>query len=92
MAGALTAIAAAGAIVSVFGLVSGWKLLRARRWAWNATLGAAGACVASVAALTVLWPESWGFLVVVAAAYAIEAGLLLLGRASYPLRTVEAVP
>jgi len=80
---ALTAIAAAAAILSLAGIVAGWQLLRARAWAWNWTVGTALGCVASVAALTVLWPQSWGFLLVVALAYALEIGLLYSGRAEY---------
>ena len=85
-AAALTGIAAFGAIVSGFGLFSGWEMLRSRPWAWNATLAAAVGCVAAVSAMTVVWPESWGFLVVVAGAYALEVIFLLIGRRSYVAR------
>jgi hypothetical protein len=89
-AGVLTAIAAVGAIASLFGVVSGWSLLRTRPWAWNWTVGAAAACVALVAAMTAVWPASWGFLVVVAVAYALEVVLLWQGHDSYLGRTAGA--
>ncbi len=53
----LTAIAAAGAAVSMVGVVSGWWLLRGRGWAWRVNVVAAVGCVAAVAALAVAMPH-----------------------------------
>jgi len=90
VAGALTAIAALGAVASLAVIVSGWGLLRARTWGWSGTIVASVACVGTVAAMAVAWPESWGFLVVVGLAYLVEFALLCVGRPSaapQPTRT-----
>ncbi|HYK93485.1 MAG TPA: hypothetical protein VEY07_05525 [Thermoplasmata archaeon] len=80
---ALTVIAAIGAAVCVVGVVAGWGLLRSRGWAWNWATGSSMAAVASVGALIAFWPVRWGFLVVVAAAYALVISLLLVGRGTF---------
>lgn len=98
----LTAIAAIGAVVSMVGIVSGWGLLRGRGWAWRANLGVAAGCVLTVAALAVVMPaptpspapgavSAFGFLAVVAAAYGLEALLLLLGRGPFLARTTGSL-
>ena len=90
----MTVIAAVGAAVSVIGVMTGRGLRRADVWAcWPMTLGVAVACVALNLIMTVymglgyLW-----FVAVVAAAYAAETVLLLVGRKSYRalMRTAPA--
>jgi menaquinone-dependent protoporphyrinogen oxidase len=81
-AGALTAIAFVGAMLSLVGIIAGRELLHAHRRAWKAALAVAAGCVASVAAMTVVWPASWGFLAVVSAAYGLEIALLLVASSA----------
>ena len=80
MAGPLTAIAAAGAAISGFGVVAGWALLHSKTWGWTAAMLSALASVGAVGAMAAVWPESSSFLVVAAVAYALEIVLLLIGR------------
>ncbi len=99
IAQAVTAVAAAGAVLSLLGFVSGWWLLRGKARAWRTSLGAAAGCVAAVAAFAAIVPPTapspapggvgaTGFLAVVAAAYGLEALLLFLGRGAVRARTV----
>ncbi len=85
----LTVISAIGAVVSVLGVVSGWGLLRARSWAWGASLAVALASVGTVAGMAVVWPSSSPFLGVVAFFYALEVLLLLIGFSSYRVRGIR---
>ena len=83
-AGLLTGIAAAGAAVSAVGILAGWELLRARRWAWGAALGVAMTSIALNAAIAGIWPDYLPFAVLVAVVYAVPVLLLLLG--AFPAR------
>lgn len=88
----LTAISIIGAIVSVFGLWAGWRLLHGRRYGWGTTMGAAFAAIGSVAAMAIVWPPSGPFLGVVAFCYALEMLLLFAGIGSVQRHPSRAVP
>ncbi len=97
----VTAVSAIGAVLSMVGIVSGWRLLQGRAWARRANLGVALGCVATVAAFAVATPPSTPspvpggpsadvFLAVVAAAYGLEILLLLLRRRPERAETTAA--
>jgi len=96
----LTAIAAAGAIASILGIVSGWALWRERTWAGRANLIVAATCVAIVAVLAAAMPASSpspvpggigvvALLPAAAAAYGLEILLLMLARRSHVSQRAE---
>jgi len=89
----MTVVAAAGAAVSVLGIVSGWGLRRAKGWAWGVAIGVAAGCVA----LNLLMPAFMGlgylaFAAFVAVAYGVEVALLVVGRRSFGGRAATARP
>ena len=87
----MTFVAAAGAGVSLVGVVAGWGLRRTRGWAWRGAVGVAAVCVALVAVMAAfMGPFLWGFVAIVAGAYSVEVALLLVGRGSYRTRTAMA--
>lgn len=88
----LTAISIIGAVVSVFGIWAGWRLIRGRRYGWGATTGAGFAAIGSVAAMAIVWPPSAPFLGVVAFFYALEMLLLFAGLGSVLRQPSHAVP
>lgn len=100
-AAVVTAISAVGAMISVFGIFSGWWLLHGKDLAWRANAGVAAGCVAAVAAFAVATPPStpspvpggpsaYVFLAVVAVAYGLEVLLLLFGRRPYRSGAIAA--
>ena len=76
----LTVIAAAGAVVSLVAMASGWGLLRGRAWAWSSALGSVVASIGLNAAVTAIWTSYAPFLALVAVAYGLVILLLLVGR------------
>ncbi len=98
---AVTAIAAIGAVISLLGVVFGWRLLRGKDPVRLASLGVAIGCVATVAAFAIVTPPStpspvpggpsaYVFLAVVAVAYGLEVLLLLRGRKPHRAGTAAA--
>ncbi len=97
----VTVISAIGAVLSMVGVVSGWRLLQGRGSARRANLAVALGCVATVAAFAVATPLStpspvpggpsaYVFLALVAVAYVVEILLLLVGRRAYRAGTAAA--
>jgi hypothetical protein len=84
-----TIIAVAGTIVSAWGVVAGWGLLRHRSWSPRSALAVAATAFGLNALMGAMWPEYWAFVLVVGAAYGLLALLVLVGDGWVRLRWVR---
>jgi hypothetical protein len=79
----LSIISGAGALLSGFGTLAGWRLRHLQSHAWAYTMLSAFASVGSVVAMGVVWPPFGAFIGVVVLLYGIEVVLLLAGWGDY---------